>query len=388
MDFLFPFTIISALLFALSFLSNRLNFFSIPLFIVGGIALKPYLNEEIQYLSILADLGLILLLFYIGFEISPIRYLKNIKKILFDGGIDLLITFLLPFLIILLMGLDIKLSLFIAALLYISSSAIGLKIIVDFRLAIFNFAEKAINILLFQDIIVSLLIMILPLMRVEFRSSSLFFTLSNVLIFTVFLIILYLLLKFTREILNRSSEETLNLLAFTVLMLTSFISERLINSMVLGAFMGGSIVKATGFRIDIKRSFTSLKDIFSPFFFFFFGLKIDFTFSNRLWLFILLTILLSLGTKYLVSYIICYKRTQRSESMNILFGLLTIRGEFSIVLTTLSYNYLNKERQDIISILSTIVIFVNMIVGLWIIKLSHNRLKKAQPQLFEKQTHL
>jgi len=384
MDFLFPFTIISILIFVLSFISNKLNFFSIPLFIIGGIALKPYLQTEIQFMPVLAQLGLILLLFYIGFEISPVRYLKSIKKIIYDGGIDLLITFLLPFLIIVLMGFEVRLSLFIAALLYISSSAIDLKIIVDSRFAIFNFAEKAINILLFQDIIISLLIMILPLMMVEFKSDSLFFTLSNVLIFAVFLIILYLLLKFTREILNRSSEETLNLLAFAILMLTSFISDRLINSMVLGAFMGGSIVKATGYRIDIKRSFTPLKDIFSPFFFFFFGLKINFSIQNNLWFLILIVIVLSIATKYIVSYIIYSRKSKNREFTNILFGLLTIRGEFSIILTTVAYEYLSKQNQDIIATISTIVIFVNMVLGLSVIKINQNLLKKNQPQLFEK----
>jgi len=384
MDFLFPFTIISILIFVLSFISNKLNFFSIPLFIIGGIALKPYLQTEIQFMPVLAQLGLILLLFYIGFEISPVRYLKSIKKIIYDGGIDLLITFLLPFLIIVLMGFEVRLSLFIAALLYISSSAIDLKIIVDSRFAIFNFAEKAINILLFQDIIISLLIMILPLMMVEFKSDSLFFTLSNVLIFAVFLIILYLLLKFTREILNRSSEETLNLLAFAILMLTSFISDRLINSMVLGAFMGGSIIKATGYRIDIKRSFTPLKDIFSPFFFFFFGLKINFSIQNNLWFLILIVIVLSIATKYIVSYIIYSRKSKNREFTNILFGLLTIRGEFSIILTTVAYEYLSKQNQDIIATISTIVIFVNMVLGLSVIKINQNLLKKNQPQLFEK----
>ncbi|MGC8928878.1 MAG: hypothetical protein ACP5QK_13285, partial [Myxococcota bacterium] len=172
MDFLQPLTITIILLFMLSFISNSLNFFSIPLFITGGIILRPFIHDTTQSISILSELGLLLLLFYIGFEISPIRYLKNLKNFFFDGMLDFLISFFLPFFVLAALSKDYKFSIFAATLLYISSSAIGLKLIVDFRFSIYNFAEKAINILLFQDIVISFLIMVLPLFFVEFKSSA------------------------------------------------------------------------------------------------------------------------------------------------------------------------------------------------------------------------
>lgn len=373
MDFLQPLTITAILLFFLSFISNKLNIFSIPIFIIGGVILKPLINDNYQSIYILAQLGLLLLLFYIGFEISPIRYLKNFRKILTDGMLDLLISLVTPLIVLMAISKDFKLSLFSAALLYISSSAIDLKLIVDFRFAIYSFAEKAINILLFQDIIISLLIILLPLFFVEFKSSTLFLSISHIFIFSIFLSALYLILKFTRDILNRLSDETIILMAFTSMILASFISHKLINSEVLGAFMAGSIIKAMGYRLDLKKAFSIIKDIFSPFFFFYFGMNINYESLSTSYLFVIFAILLSIITKYAVSLIL-YSEKSKSRFRNLLFGLLTIRGEFSIVLAAVSTQYLDTTSNAIISTISALIIFVNMILGLTTIKLNHKQL--------------
>ncbi len=374
MDFLLPLTITAILLFLLSFISNKINFFSIPLFILGGILARSLLIGGVEIISILARLGLLLLLFYIGFEISPVRYLKNLKNVLTDGSTDLVISLILPLLIFLLITGDFRLSLFLSAMLYISSSAIDLKIIIDSRFAIYSFAEKAINILLFQDIIIAFLIIILPVFFIEFRSETIFFAFANIFIFTIYLTTIYLLLKYLRDFINRSADDTIIILSFAVLLLSAYISERLINSEVMGAFMAGSIIKATGFRIDLKRSFASIKDIFSPFFFFYSGLQIYFEFSKNIMILIIVSILISILSKYLISYMLYPKLQKDSIFRNILFGLLTIRGEFSIVLASISFQYLNENARSIVMIISTFIIIFNMIIGLIFIRTNQDRL--------------
>lgn len=377
MDLLLPLTITAILLFILSFISNKINFFSIPLFILGGILAQPILSDHIKIISILAQLGLLLLLFYIGLEVSPVRYLRNIRKIIVDGNIDLLISLLIPFLIFLLLTRDLRLSIFLAALLYISSSAINLKIIIDSRFAIYGFAERTINILLYQDIIISILIMLLPIFFIEFKSEVIFFTISNILIFIIFLVIIHYLLKLLLRFIDRSTDESIILLSFSILLVSSFMSSRLINSEVLGAFMAGSIIRATGFRIDIKRSFAAIKDVFSPFFFLYFGLKIQPHFSADIRTLLIIAILLSVLTKYLVSYLFYPANSDRAVFRNILFGLLTIRGEFSIVLASVSLQYLGEHGRAIIMIISTSVIIFNMIVGLLLISINQGKLIKT-----------
>ncbi len=373
MDFLYTLTITTAIIFILSFISNIINFFSIPLFIIGGIIFQSLLNDRYFFISLPAQIGLLLLLFYIGFEVSPIRYLKNVKKVLFDGLVDFFISFVLPLLILSFFTKDIKLSFFLSALLYITSSAINLKIIVDLRFTIFNFAEKAINISLFQDIVVSILIIILPLLFVKFNSTSLFLSISHIFIFVVFIAILYLVLKYTKDFINNSSEETIIILAFSTMIFASYISNKLINSEVMGAFLSGSILKAINYRIDIKKAFAPIKDIFSPFFFFYFGLNINIGFVFNYWL-IIFIVAISIISKYLVSYIF-YQQKTSSSFRNLLFGLLTIRGEFSIVLASISFNYLDEKSFSLVSAISTTIIFVNILIGLVIIKVFDKKLK-------------
>lgn len=368
MDFLYPLTSAVILLFLLSFISNRLNFISIPLFIIGGIILRPFIKDNIDIIRLPSELGLLFLLFFIGFEISPLKYLKNIKKILFDGSIDLIISFLLPLIILLVFLKDIRVALFISSMIYISSSAIDLKIIVDYRLAIYSFAEKAINILLFQDLFISLLLIMLPLLFVEFESKVLFVASSRVIIFAAYLTIVYAILKISKDIINRCAEETIILLSFAILVMSSFISQRLINSEVMGAFMAGSIIKAIGYRIDLKKSFAPVKDLFSPFFFLYFGTGIEISSVYMGSLMAILILLLSVITKYTISYII-YPHKQFKTFRNILFGLLTIRGEFSIVIAAISSQYLNNHYSSFVSMVSTLIIFINLFLGLIAIRI-------------------
>lgn len=379
MDPLLPLTITAILLFILSFISDKINFFSIPLFIVGGVLAQPIISEHTKIIFIFAQLGLLLLLFYIGFEVSPIRYLKNIRKIIVDGNIDLSISLLIPLLIFLLFTRDLRLSILLAALLYISSSAINLKIIIDSRFAIYGFAERAINILLYQDVIISILITLLPILFIEFKSEVILITASNIFILLISLVIIYYLLKLLQRFIDRFTDESIILLSFSILLISSLMSSRLINSEVLGAFMAGSIIRATGFRIDMKRSFAALKDVFSPFFFFYFGLNIHLHFSADIKTLLIIAIPLSVLTKYLLSYLFYPANSGRSIFRNILFGLLTIRGEFSIVLASISLKYLGEQGQAIIMIVSTSVIIFNMIIGLLLISISKGKLTKTTP---------
>ncbi|MGC8928779.1 MAG: cation:proton antiporter, partial [Myxococcota bacterium] len=191
--------------------------------------------------------------------------------------------------------------------------------------------------------------------------------------FSIFLGIFYLILKFTLDVINRLPDETIILLAFASLILSSYISYKLINSGALGAFMSGSIIKAIGYRIDLKKAFSIIKDIFSPFFFFYFGMNIVSESFPMSLTFVMVAILLSIFTKYVVSHII-YRGEKNNIFKNLLFGLLTIRGEFSIVLAAVSAEYLDSTSASNIRMISTLVIFLNMILGLFIIKSNQRHL--------------
>ncbi|MCX7944247.1 MAG: cation:proton antiporter [Deltaproteobacteria bacterium] len=351
-----------------------LNFFSIPLFILGGIFLQPLFREIPTVITLLSQFGLLVLLFCIGFEISPLRYLRNIRKVIYDGSVDLLVTFVLPIVIIYAISMDIEFTLFLAALLYVSSSAINLKIIVESKFTIYSFAEKVINIALFQDLLITALILILPILFIEFKNESVLIPIFNILIFPIFLAIIYFVMKNTKNLINKSTEEAITLFSFAIMVFSSFISHKLINSEAIGAFMIGSILKTINYRVDIKKAFEPIKDIFSPFFFFHFGLNINTGFAMEHWFFIFTITIISIASKYFASYIL-YPQKLSNMFRNLLFGLLTIRGEFSIVLAAISYNYLDEKSFSLISITSTFIIFVNVFLGLIFVRIYEKKLK-------------
>jgi len=135
--------IITATLAAL--ISRKLNFTPIPLYILLGIILKHVglltLDETTEFLS---KVGIAFLLFYVGLKINPSKIKVNLNRITSGGIIDFVSNFFPPLLLLTLSGYNVFESLVITSALYISSSAINIKMLIDDSKLIFPFAETVV----------------------------------------------------------------------------------------------------------------------------------------------------------------------------------------------------------------------------------------------------
>src|SRR3990172_11642048 len=116
------------------FLFNRLHIPSIVGFLVAGMIIGPYgfqLISESNQIKIMADVGVILLLFTIGLELSIEKLFLMKRFLLLAGGLQVLLTIALSTIIFQLLDFPLNNSIFFGMLMSVSSTAIILKILYD-----------------------------------------------------------------------------------------------------------------------------------------------------------------------------------------------------------------------------------------------------------------
>ncbi|MFM1931017.1 MAG: hypothetical protein RL226_320, partial [Bacteroidota bacterium] len=152
------------------FLLQRLKLPSIIGFLVTGVIIGPYglsLIQAVEQVEILAEVGVILLLFVIGMELS-IKELTNIRRTVFIGGfLQVFLTIGAAALMYYLFGKTIKEAVFVGFLISLSSTAIVLKTLQDRKEIASPHARNALAILIFQDIVVVPMMLVIPLMAGE-----------------------------------------------------------------------------------------------------------------------------------------------------------------------------------------------------------------------------
>ena len=113
-------------------LVHRFGFPPLPVYLLTGLVVGERL--PVEDLEPLPSLGLLLLLFSVGLEFGPDRLRELSGKALRAGFFDAL-ALPLGFLLGLLAGLDLRGALLLAGVIYISSSAVIVKLIIDLRRA-------------------------------------------------------------------------------------------------------------------------------------------------------------------------------------------------------------------------------------------------------------
>ena len=148
------------------FIFQRVKIPSIIGFLLTGIIAGPSvlgLISATREVEILAEIGIIFLLFTIGIEFSLDRFSKMKRSVLIGGSIQVFLTFIIFFLIALQWGLSTNESIFIGLLVSLSSTAIVLKILQERGEMDSLTGRTAFGILIFQDIAVVPMVLLLPL---------------------------------------------------------------------------------------------------------------------------------------------------------------------------------------------------------------------------------
>ena len=356
----------------------------------------PFLTEEIDQstsrgfgilsdlgvLNVFAEIGVILLLFVIGIEF-PIAKIKSIGKIAVGiASLELFLALGVIFFVATSIGFSFMDSLFFAAALSISSTAIIIKILEDMGRIKKESTELVLGILIVEDIIAVILI-------ASLQSVALAGTVSYEKVVTISAIAAALIVgtltigaRIIPRLVDRvASTEHREILLLSVLGLCfgyALLSNLVGLSVGIGAFLAGVLVAESRSSEVSKILASPIKDMFVAIFFVSVGALMDISqIQNYIPLalaFIALSIIVKFGGTMLGGFIF------RQGRKMILRSSLTLspRGEFSIVIVKVGVDMgvVSSFLFPLIGIISIITAFITP----FMIKAGDQILLKKEPE--------
>jgi Kef-type K+ transport system membrane component KefB len=137
-------------------------------FIIAGIIIGPHgvgFIKDVHFIQILAEIGVILLLFTIGIEFSLTKLFRIKKAVLGGGGAQVLFTIIASAAITYVAIGDVNKSIFFGFFLYaLSSTGIVLKLLVERGEIDSPHGHTMVGILIFQDLCIVPLMLLIPVL--------------------------------------------------------------------------------------------------------------------------------------------------------------------------------------------------------------------------------
>jgi CPA2 family monovalent cation:H+ antiporter-2 len=328
----------------MSLLSERLRISAIPLFMVAGVILGPFepfptvikLDEP---LYLLGEIGVILLLFYLGLEFSLDRILQARKLVLTGGVVDLLINGGLGLALgFLLLGPGPE-AVLLAGLIYVSSSGVITQALFDFRRLADDETDLVLGTLVFEDLAIALFLGIASGLAVGTAVGGIDLTLRALIVIlfvAAFLIASHFLPRYIDRISPRIERERLVLVSLALVVGSAALAGWAGLSAPVGALLAGILLSETEARDRIERHLFGLRDFAAAIFFFTFGLQIDLGSLGSVWSWLLIALGVAVFGKLATGWI-AGRMTGFTKRQSFTVGTsLIARGEFTLILAQLA----------------------------------------------------
>ncbi|MBR9847427.1 MAG: potassium transporter KefB [Algicola sp.] len=328
------------------FVLQRLKLPSIIGFLLTGVIIGPYglsLIKAVEEVEVLSEIGVILLLFVIGMELS-IKQLISIKKTVFIGGfLQVGITVGVAALVYNLLGNSWAESVFVGFLFSLSSTAIVLKTLQDRQELSKPHARNALAILIFQDIIVVPMMLITPMMGGE--TTNLGMNILMLLIKSGFVIVVtyisarYVVPKLMHAVAKTNSKELFILVTITLCFAIAFLTSEIGLSLALGAFIAGLIVSESEYSHQATSIILPFRELFTSFFFVSVGMLLDLNFFiNNIPIILILVFIVLLVKSSITAIAVRLLKYQTKTA--VLTGLSLFQvGEFAFILSKVGIEY-------------------------------------------------
>jgi K+:H+ antiporter len=350
-------------------------------YLLVGTLVGPYalgwLPEE-ESIRILAEIGVVFLLFMIGLEFSLSRLIAMKSTVFGLGSVQVIISTISGGAIAWLTGIDWRGALVVGGALALSSTAIVAKQLTDQLEMQSRHGQLAISILLFQDLAVVPLLVIIPILTLGDEQSltmPLLIALSKGLLafYIMFQIGRKLLRPFYHLVAGTQSAEMFTLATLFVSLAAAWLTHQLGLSLALGAFLAGLMLSETEYKHQVQADIRPFRDVLMGLFFISVGAQLDVSIILREWFWIgLLTAGLLIG-KGAVIAILTRLAGYESPTAFRTGLLLGQAGEFSFaVLVVAIGNHLLtlQESQPIIAatLLSMLITPILIRYNSWITK--------------------
>ncbi len=335
------------------FLSTFVNFvftkIRIPTiigYLLTGIIAGPHalaLIHSSGQIELMAEIGIILLLFSIGLEFS-LHHLLKIRRIVFWGGLlQLSATTAITMFIVRFFDIAWPTALFIGLITALSSTAVVLKILQERSEITSNYGRTVLGILIFQDVILVPLLLFVPLFADgsnDIASEGFWLILKAIFIIgLVYVGNKWLMPKILHWIALTKNQELFFMSILLICLAIALLTSELGMSLALGAFLAGLMISESEYSHNVFGNIIPFKDLFTSFFFVSIGMLLNLNFIAENALIVIATVILVIFLKMTIG-MICAFILGHTLKGTILVGLAISQvGEFSFILAELGLDH-------------------------------------------------
>ena len=341
-------------------------------YILTGIVFGPYTGgfalTSVHEIELLAEIGVALLLFALGLEFS-LKDLKPVKKIALIGTpIQIILTIGMGYGIGQLMGWDAKSSLWLGALVSLSSTMVLLKTLMNQGWLGTLSSKVMVGMLIVQDLAVVPLIVLLPMLNdPSLGWISLEIAILKTVVFLAGMILFGTrLLPFIMRYIAHLGSRELFLLAITAIGLgVGYLTYLVGLSFAFGAFVAGMVLSESDYGHQALSDIIPVRDLFGLLFFASVGMLLNPEFLLDHWKQVLMLVLIvSLGKGIIFALLARIFKYGNVVPLAVGLGLFQV-GEFSFVLAQVgvSTNSISHEVYSLVLTTAIITMFLTPIIS-------------------------
>ena len=320
-------------------LSHRLKLPSVVGFLLTGVLIGPgglSLIKHTESVDVLAEVGVVMLLFTIGLEFEPSR-LKRIQRDFWaGGGLQVSLTTAATMIVLLLVRVPVREALFYGFLVSLSSTAVVLKILADRGETDAPQGRISLGVLIFQDLAIVPMIALVPVMAntggVSLGAIGKRFGLSALAIGAAFVLARFFMPRVLHLVVRLRNREVFLIATLFIVLGMAWLTSSLGLSLALGAFLAGVVLAESDYSHQVASDILPFKAVFNSLFFISVGmlLKVGVVWNFRV--LVLVLVLSILAVKFLV-VVLTVGLLGYGSRIAVLTGLALAQiGEFSFVL--------------------------------------------------------
>ena len=317
-------------------------------YIIAGLLIGPYfpwfpIVRDHESVEIWSEIGMVFLLFAIGLEFSFKKLKKQAGTVGITALTELVSMCFIGYLLGKVMGWSQMDSIFLGAMLSMSSTTIIAKAFEDLKMKGEKFTGSVIGVLVVEDLAAILMMVILSTMSVSAALDGKELMMS-VLKLVFFLLVWYVggvfliptILKWARKFM---SEETLTVFSVGLCFFMVWLANKAGFSSALGAFIMGSILAETLEAEMIHKLTTPIKNLFGAVFFVSVGMMVNPQVLVDFWwqifvITIVVVVLKSVSSG--VGMLLAGDNLHNSVRAGMCFGQI---GEFSFIIATVGMSF-------------------------------------------------
>ena len=262
---------------------HRIRIPPIVAFLITGIVCGPYgfgLVNAVHEVEILAEIGVVLLLFSIGMELSIGELIRLRKPVFIGGTAQVLLTILVFWGISVAYGINSYEGIFAGFLVALSSTAIVLKLFQQKAQMDSPHGRMSLSILIYQDLVIVPMMLAIPFLagtNSQAPSWDLLLTGLRTLaiIVTIFLAARKAVPWILRRIVRTRSRELFLITTLGICLSIAFLTSKMGLSLSLGAFLAGLIMSESEYSHSALEGVMPFKDVFTSLFFISVGMLLN-----------------------------------------------------------------------------------------------------------------